>query len=72
MINLNKDIKSKKQFKAFIVGASIGYLARKLKYEERCKPKSERLKGSSNHNFGKHLPSHYPIACKYLTNKFSI
>lgn len=67
-----KDGNCKEQFRAFIAGVSIGYLANVQKWKERCHKESEYYIGNSNHNSIGHLPSHYEISCEALKKIYGI
>lgn len=71
-LKTHTDIQNFKRLKAFVIGVSFGDQVKKQKWREVCKIRSEQLKGSSYHNLVKQLPSHFSLACIYLSNKFGI
>lgn len=71
-LSVDRELCDFRIFKAFLYGASIGYLARYQKGKARRRAGSERTKGSSKHNPELRLPTHYPVACEAMSKIFGI
>lgn len=72
LLTTKTDIHHFQRFKAFVIGGSFGNDIKNQKWQGVCKIKSEQSEGSSFHRLVKQLPSHFPLACAYLSKKFGI